>query len=596
MSKEFQNKYIERKNNADKERKRLERKSTIIANIRMVVFLFIAYLFFKGFDGENSTINFLIIFSLVGFIGLIMWHNRVKDGIKFQEMKMEVSDRHIMRIEDRWREFEDMGEEFQDSTHSYIKDLDIFGKNSLFQLLNRTNTHQGRERFQDNLKYQDFSIEEIEKRAEGIEELRTLIDFTDDFETIGRLNSKDMKDPEKLLEYAKRETGLIPSGFKIFIKLFPIIVLMGLISISFTKTFAIPAIILFVIQIIVWIVGVVKNDDALSIVNYMRFNLITYSEMLKLIEAEDFKSEYLINIKETMFHDTSSSVEAIKRLSKITGLVNLRVQGILNVLLNAFLLWDYQCVSMMEDWKKKYGSEVRGWLFGIGEIESLSSFSELGNITEGTGFAKIVEGNNIFRAKDLGHPLISDQTRINNDIEFDKEILIITGSNMSGKTTFLRTIGINLILAYNGARTISESLEASKMEIYTSMRVVDDLGSGISTFYAEILRIKEIIDHSNENLIFLIDEIFRGTNSADRILGAKNVIRILKDSGAIGAISTHDLELSNLEDGVRIKNYHFSDIYDGETISFDYKIKKGRSTATNAKNLMKLAGIPIVDE
>jgi len=197
----------------------------------------------------------------------------------------------------------------------------------------------------------------------------------------------------------------------------------------------------------------------------------------------------------------------------------------------------------------------------------------------------------------MGHILINDEERVANDLSMQNEILIITGSNMSGKTTFLRTIGVNLVLCYNGARVIAEEFSASIMEICSSMRIVDDLGKGISTFYAEILKIKKIIDKAEEgpNMIFLIDEIFRGTNSVDRIAGAKNVINNLKNSGAIGAISTHDLELSQLDDGKRILNYHFDDQYDGDKITFDYKIKKGASTSTNARNLMKLAGIKMIE-
>ncbi len=591
--------YLERKSKADGRRKKLEIKSSIIANFRLAVFAFLVFLFFRGYHGENALLNILMLISIAAFIILIMIHNRIKESINLEKMRIEIAERHIKRISGDWRDFPDTGDEFQDSKHPYTKDLDVFGKNSVFQLLNRTHTHNGRLRFAENLKYPDFSLAEIKERSEGIEELSGLLDFTEDLEAVAEINQSNMKDPEKLLEYAEKNSRLFSSNaVRNIIRIFPLVVISGLVSLSFTKAFLIPALLLFLAQIIIWFVGVVKNQDALSIVNYLKYNLITYAGLMRIIEKESFKSSYLKAVRSAMFKDESSSLRAINMLSKLTGLVNLRVQGILNVLLNAFLLWDYQCVFLLEDWKSHYGNEVRGWLNGIGELEALSSFAEIGNVLKGTNFSKISEGKLKFQAKGLGHPLIADKLRVANDITLDNEILIITGSNMSGKTTFLRTIGINLILAYNGARSVCEELSVSKMSIYTSMRVVDDLGSGVSTFYAEILRIKEIIDAAavNPNQMFLIDEIFRGTNSADRIAGAKNVILNLKKSGAIGAISTHDLELSRLDDGKRIVNYHFADTYDGDTISFDYKIKRGPSTATNAKNLMKLAGIPMQED
>ncbi len=198
-------------------------------------------------------------------------------------------------------------------------------------------------------------------------------------------------------------------------------------------------------------------------------------------------------------------------------------------------------------------------------------------------------------AQELGHPLINRDVRVNNDLSMKENIFIITGSNMSGKTTFLRTIGINLVLAYVGAPVFSKKMECSLLDIYTSMRITDDLKNGISTFYGELIRIKEIIEggKNNKNMIFLIDEIFRGTNSKDRITGAEAVIKNLSKAGVIGALTTHDLELCSLSEHSGIKNYHFSEYYKENKIYFDYKLKVGRSNTTNAKYLMRIVGIEI---
>lgn len=204
-----------------------------------------------------------------------------------------------------------------------------------------------------------------------------------------------------------------------------------------------------------------------------------------------------------------------------------------------------------------------------------------------------------FAAEGLGHPLIPKDVCVRNDFEINNGACVITGSNMSGKTTLLRTVGINLVLAYSGAPVFAHKLECSVMDIFTSMRVHDDLNRGISTFYAELLRIKMIIDYSHKEqpLIYLIDEIFMGTNSLDRIAGARSVLKNLSKSWIIGLISTHDFELCDLEheSSVKIKNYHFTEKYINNEIKFDYKLRPGRSKTTNAKYLMKMVGIELMD-
>jgi DNA mismatch repair ATPase MutS len=323
-------------------------------------------------------------------------------------------------------------------------------------------------------------------------------------------------------------------------------------------------------------------------------------DILKLLEKENFESNKLNSIKEILFDGEYSSILAIKELDKITERINLRHNNALIYLVfNGLFLWDYECVFLLENWKNKYGLEVKKWIEAIGEIEALSSLGVLMQIDDRISFPTIDNSRlRVISAEDLGHPLISNSERVLNNINIDNSILIITGSNMSGKTTFLRTIGINLALAYSGGPVFATKMSCPILEIFTSMRVTDDLKNGISTFYAELLRIKDIINYAkkDKDIIFLIDEIFRGTNSEDRILGAKNVLGNLNKIGIVGAITTHDLELCVLDKYNRIKNYHFSEQYKDNKIHFDYKIKLGKSTSTNAKYLMRSVGIEILED
>lgn len=341
-----------------------------------------------------------------------------------------------------------------------------------------------------------------------------------------------------------------------------------------------------------------KNNKILGSVGSFKYNLETYVNMLKLLEKENFESKKLCDIKQILFNEKYSSILAIKELDKITEKINLRYNALLYIIFNGLFLWDYECVFSLDNWKTRYGLEVKKWIEAIGEIESLMSLSVLMQINEDVSFPIINNSKLKLKAEGLGHPLINNDQRILNDVELDDYIFIITGSNMSGKTTFLRTLGINLVLAYSGAPVHANKMTCPILDIFTSMRVTDDLKNGVSTFYAELLRIKDIINHAekNKNMIFLIDEIFRGTNSVDRILGAKNVLANLNKLGIIGAITTHDLELCTLDKYNRIKNYNFSEQYKDNKIHFDYKIKSGKSTSTNAKYLMNLVGIKMLND
>lgn len=594
---EMKDRYELKKQHAEKEKKEREKLSTIIANFRLAVFLVLIFCIVKGYRGDSVLYNSLATVSFLTFIFLVAIHHRVKEKIQLLEMLVQVNDRYLKRISGQWVDFEDVGEEFMDKEHPYANDLDVFGKYSMFQLLNLTNTETGRHIFANNLTNPSKVPEEIEARKEAIEELSGMHDFVQRLEAISAINAKNLKSPEKLIQYAESDQKIFSSnGVKWLMRGLSILTIVALLSLIWTPRFRFFALGLLVIQIALWIIGILKNQEALSIVNYLKYNLETYSEMLKTIKPMTFKSAKLQQLKELMFRDEKSSLRAISELSIITELVNARIQGIMNILLNIFFLWDYQCVFLLETWKKKYGKEVKNWVHGIGEIEALMSFSQIPNVIKDTAHPKLSPTGHFVEAELLGHPLIANEKRVSNDVVMKDEIFVITGSNMSGKTTFLRTIGVNLILAYNGARCVCKSMNVGILDIYTSMRIVDDLGSGISTFYAEILRIKKIIDRAEQdsNMLFLIDEIFRGTNSVDRITGAKNVIANLLKDGVIGAVSTHDLELCALDNGKNIRNYHFDDTYDGESIRFDYKIKQGRSTSTNAKNLMKLAGIPMI--
>lgn len=581
--------------------KSLNKKYNLISNIRFLMVVLIIYFGFKAYESRGYLFYIIESILIVGFFVLIYYHSKIKEKKLRAEILLNINERYMKRTSGEWIDFPDKGEEYIDIDHNYSNDLDIVGENSLFQFLNIANTHTGRKIFKDDLLNPKKDKSKINSRQDAIKELGKEIDLVQEIEYLTLKEQKNLKSPDKLIEYAESNSAVIENKFiKNGVKVLPIFTLsINILGRVLGQNILVyMGMILGIVQVGIWLVSMMSNSSVLSTVGYLKYNLETYLEILKLIEDKKFESQYLIDIKSTMFSSKASSINAIKELDKITQIINIRSGGVLNLVLNAAFLWDYQCIFLLETWKKQYGNKVKDWIEGIGQIESLMSFSVLQNVNENIIFPEIVEGKPQITAEEIGHPLIKGENRVSNDLEMNNEIFIITGSNMSGKTTFLRTIGVNLVLAYNGAGVCAREMKCTILDIMTSMRIQDDLAAGISTFYAEILRIKKIIDKSedDQDMIFLIDEIFTGTNSPDRIAGAKNVLSNLNKKNIIGAITTHDLELCELDRNKRIKNYHFKDIYEDDNIIFDYKIRSGKSTSTNAKNLMRLAGIKIVEE
>lgn len=581
-----------------KKKTHLKGSLDLVVSLRLIFFISIIYLGYRYVKSAyGDFLFFLSLLSIMIFIGLILYHNKLKDKLHFVEALLKINNRYLHRINGDWINFSDFGEDFIHKDHRYSGDLDITGPSSLFQRINLSSTWIGRQALARDLLDPNYNKEEILNRQDAIKELSSKLDFIQNLEYESSQKSK-MKNPEDLISYfTDKGASTYSNQEKTIIELLPIpIFLISGIILSFkirSLYILVPA--LFIFQTSIWILGNKKNQEILNPVGSFKDNLEVYVKLLRVIEREDFQSFQLGNLKSQIFSATAA-IRSIEKLDIISQMINIKHSGVLYLILNIFFLWDYRAVFALEKWKNNHGHHVPLWINSIGEFEALSSLSVLNLVEENISFPIIEDGLNI-QAKSCGHPLLEAGERINNHIDIRDNILIITGSNMSGKTTFLRTIGINLVLLNAGAITISREFKSPIMNIYTSMRIKDDLKNKISTFYAELLRIKKILDYGkdNPNTIFLIDEIFTGTNSKDRVLGARNVLKNLNNLGLIGSITTHDFQLCELDLYPRIKNYHFAEDYIDGKISFDYKIKEGRSQSTNARYLMELVGIKIID-
>ncbi len=593
--------YIERYEQFLARKNQLDKSSNKISNLRLAALLSGVILTVLAFVYIGNLWGYVLLgISLMLFITLVVRHDKIIKQASICGNLAEINKRCQQRIESDWTYFKDEGREYMDPNHPYINDLDIFGHASLFHWINTANSYHGRKILSEKLKNSAKDVDTIKKQQNAIKELAAKLDFCQDLECRGMAGKDISNDPEKLFLYAEAKTRLFPvKGLHYLLYILPgITVLSFLMYYFYGYSIYIPLTSL-IIQVIVNVIGFSKVNLIMANIYSHKIKIEVYQSMLEVVEKEQFVDNYLLELHAVLFNNKKSASQQIKNLDKIVGALGLRYNPIVHIIINNIFFWDFHCVLALERWKEASGLSLRNWIHTLGTFEALSSLALIAQLNPQWNYPSFELNQLIIQAADMGHPLINDKTRVVNDFAINNQICIITGSNMSGKTTFLRTIGVNLVLAYAGAPVCARNFRCSILDVFTSMRVADDLNSGISTFYAELLRIKMIIEYAKKEqpMLFLIDEVFRGTNSQDRVVGARNVLMNLNKSWILGLISTHDYELCNFEndESDRIKNAHFTETYHEGEISFDYKLRPGRCETANAKYLMKMVGIEIVD-
>jgi DNA mismatch repair ATPase MutS len=508
-----------------------------------------------------------------------------------------INRQYLDRISGEWVTFADDGQDFAASDHPYTNDLDVFGPKSLYQWISTAKTCNGRQQLYKLLANPPKDLDTIVARQRAIRELAKRLDFCQNLECRGVISGMAAHNPEELIRYAEEP----PSGGSIirFIRFLPILTVSAFGSYLLDWTPIHLPVALLIAQTFIVFGGYKKVSVPLNRVYSFKESLGAFRGMLELIETEPFQDKYLSTLRMKLFDQTDSASAAMNRLESISNAIDLQY-SIYHLVFNIIFLWDIQCALRLIDWKYRYGQRVGGWLEVLGTLEALSSLSVISHIHPDWAFPEIEDQGQKIAARSLGHPLLPPEKCVRNNIEIDNYSSIVTGSNMSGKSTWLRAIGVNLVLAYAGGPVCARRFRCSIMDIYTSMEIRDDLLEGVSTFYAELTRIKMILDHSRlgRPMLYLIDEIFRGTNSLDRITGAQVVLRTLSSNGVIGLISTHDFELCELEKEPwsNFKNYHFEEQYLNGGIQFDYKLRPGRCITSNARYLMNMVGIDVKDK
>lgn len=592
--------YDRRKRAYDRLQAKQQRAADRLSNLRLfslIPGLALAFFVYRTISpGLGSALGVL---TLLLFGYLAFQHQRVGRQRRYAEVLSHMNQTGSDRLAGRWGAFADAGADFRDDEHPYASDLDLFGQGSLFQWINSAQTALGRETLAKLLRQAPGEPAEIATRQEAVTELGRNLAWRQRFEAEGRAVRDRLEPTEPLVRWAEEaHPAYLQPWVRLGIRMLPAVTMLVIVLYAIDRVPWQGPVAMLVLQGLLLRVNGKERSYALSTVYRFESSLRTYSHMLALLERRRFDAPWLAARQRRLRDAAGRSAGAqIQRLSTIVERISNR-QNAMFAPVNLLLLWDYQCMVALEAWKQESGRKLSTWLQVIADVEALSSLSTIRFEHPDWGMPTVTGEAEGLTAQRMGHPLIV-RNRVCNDFAlFDPaRIAVITGSNMSGKSTFLRTVGINLVLAYSGAPVCAATFRCSVMSLWTSMRVADNLEQSISSFYAELLRIKRIVEaaRAGQRVFFLLDEIFKGTNSDDRHQGAKALIAQLQQDGAYGLISTHDLELGELErtSNGQIRNYHFREYYEGQAIRFDYALRPGVSTTRNALYLIRLVGIEV---
>ena len=587
---------------------RVDARWNLVANARLVAFLAAVAAAAWGLWGR-ATVGWALAGVLLGaFAFLAVYHAQLGRQRTRLATLRAIQEEALARVDRRWGDLPIPWVPDVSPDHPYAQDLDIVGRASLFQLLDSTATRMGRETLATWLLTPADPMVAMARQG-AVAELAPLLDLRQEIELRGRAASGVETDPEPFLAWAEDPDAL---GDRVWLRwvawLGPIaIVILGIADLSGV----IPAPLWGVPLLVNLLIGATAARRAYAtiaeVVTEQRA-ITAYAGQLDVLAATDFTDPALRHLQERLGTGDRGAPAMLRRLGRLTGMA-IPPSSAIYVPIQALTLWDVHVLFAMERWKRDGGREARRWLATLGEVEALAALAGLRCDNPDWTFPTIEQEGDTYRATLLGHPLLRDDTRVRNDVTIGPPgtFLLVTGSNMSGKSTLLRAVGANAVLAQAGGPVCATALVLPPVALWTSARVQDSLERGVSFFLAELQRLKLIVDAATRardqggpRVMYLLDEILQGTNTAERSVAARQVIAYLVDQGAIGAVSTHDLALADdprlAQSAVTV---HFTDTVgegpDVPPMSFDYRLRPGVATTTNALRLMRLIGLELED-
>ena len=534
-----------------------------------------------------------LLLALVVFLAIAILHTKVLRERACAERAVDFYRKGLARIEDRWPGTGQTGERIDVHSSLYATDLDLFGRGSLFELLSLTRTRMGEDTLAAWL-LSPSPVPQLTQRHAAIAELRSRLDLREEMAILG----EDIKvgiHPDALTQWAEASNQLTNPWLRWLSLLLAIAAIAAAIVWAELGTKA-PFFTIIIIETIITASLRRRTDTVFHATEHALEDLQLLSSLLARLEHEQFGAPRLQALKTELSSHHLPAPQAIARLRTIVEYIRSLDNPLMRIL-NIPLLYVVQVAYAAEAWRTAHGAAVRSWLKAIGEVEALLSLSAYSYEHPSDPFPEFLEGPPCFHAEQLGHPLIPAAKCVRNDISVcdETKVLLISGSNMSGKSTLMRAVGVSTVLAMAGAPVRAQRMQLTPLQIGASILINDSLQEGNSRFYAEITRLRQICDLAEKHppVLFLLDELLQGTNSKDRLIGAEAVVRALLATGAIGLISTHDLALTNIGTQQDVRNVHLQDeIQDGK-MTFNFKLHDGVVTKSNGIELMRLIGLKV---
>ncbi len=569
----------------------LERR---LSNGRMAAFLTTAAIGWVGVDSGWFS-GWWAVLPLAAFLVLISKHDRIIRARSQAERAAAFYTQGLSRIEDRWIGTGNPGAEFLDAKHAYAIDLDLFGSGSLFERLCTARTCSGEEQLARWL-LAPAGVEEIRARQAAVRELAPLLDLREALALAG----EDVRvglDVEILSRWSS--TPPLPR-LPLYRALAAAAVLLGMACAAAWPMGAGPLPLLAAILGAGLLTRHLRPhvQHIVHAVQHPYRDLGVFADILRLLEGHSFQTERLQALRASLDTDGEAASQRIARLHRLVHLLD-ALKNQLFAPIGILLLWDTHVALAIEAWRVRFGAAVGNWLAVLGSVEALGSLANFSYENPDAVFPEIGETGPYFEATGLGHPLLPASACVRNHVHLGQHprVRLVSGSNMSGKSTLLRAIGINTVLALAGAPVRAHSLRLSRLKLGASIRTLDSLQEGTSRFYAEIKRLRQVMDLAGGEppLLFLLDEVLHGTNSHDRGIGAEALVRGFLARGAIGLVTTHDLALARVGDDLApiTANVHFEDHLEQGEMRFDYTMRPGVVTHSNALELMRAVGLEV---
>jgi hypothetical protein len=571
------------------------RHAAIAANLRLLVFaigVVVAWLVF----GSRVLAAGWLAPPILLFVALLFVHDRLLAERQRAQRSVAFYERAFTRLESRWAGGGTQGERFRDPHHPYAEDLDLVGEGSLFELLCAARTRAGEDTLAAWL-LGPATPEQVRLRQAAVREITPRLDLREDLARLGDEVRSGLH-PEAVCAWGAAPAAIAAKAPAAIAAGLATLTLAGLVCWMVTPLGPLPFLVGLLLEGVFWSVYRRRFQAVVRAVELPGRDLGLLAHLLECLERESYQADRLVELRGVLETSGAPASACIARLRRLIDLLDAR-RNQLFLPVAAVLLWTPQLAFAIERWRARFGPDLGRWIDAVGEIEALCALAGFSYEHPDYAFPEIVDGAPRFDGVAIGHPLLPGDSCVRNDLMLSAEnpLLIVSGSNMSGKSTLLRSVGINTVLGLAGAPVCASELRLSPIAIGASIRLQDSLLEGNSRFYAEILRLRQIAELAQTELpvLFLLDEILSGTNSHDRGIGAEAVVKNLLESGAIGLVTTHDLALTRLEDSLtpRAANVHFQDHLEDGVVAFDYRIHPGVVTKSNALELMRAVGLDV---